>query len=193
MNKQPPNPYRWRLRAFAASFLLLLALTLLCLLRVEAMGHPRPPGTAVRAQVLRIPQTLKFHRRMERPQRTPETAEEAENERIEAALLAQAHVIKDCTVTHYDACAECCGKIDGITASGVQATPYVSVAVDPAIIPLGSDVLVDYGDGELHYYRADDIGAGVEGSHIDLCVNTYAEAVALGVRTATVYWIEPSV
>ena len=112
-----------------------------------------------------------------------------ENELIESALLAKAHKIENCTVTHYAVCVECCGKTDGITASGRIATPYVSVAVDPGIIPLGSDVLVDYGDGEINYYRADDTGSGVTGDHIDLCVSSYDEAVQMGVRTATVYWI----
>lgn len=116
-------------------------------------------------------------------------AEADENQLIESALLAKAHKIENCTVTHYAVCVECCGKTDGITASGRIATPYVSVAVDPGIIPLGSDVLVDYGDGEINYYRADDTGSGVTGDHIDLCVQSYDEAVQLGVRTATVYWI----
>lgn len=120
---------------------------------------------------------------------TVEEPEEVENELIEAALLARAHVIEDCVVTHYDCCVQCCGKDDGITASGVRATPGVTVAVDPTVIPLGSDVLVDYGDGEIHYYRADDIGAAVKGSHIDLCVSTHEGALQLGRRTATVYWI----
>lgn len=117
-------------------------------------------------------------------------AEEPENELIEAALLASAHVIEACTVTHYDACAACCGKTDGITASGVRAAPYITCAVDPDVIPMGSDLLVDYGDGELHYYRADDVGGAVQGNHIDLCASSHAEAVALCVRTATVYWVE---
>ena len=118
-----------------------------------------------------------------------EEPEEAENERIEAALLARAHAIEDVTVTHYDCCVECCGKDDGITASGVKATPGVTVAVDPTVIPLGSDVLVDYGDGEIHYYRADDVGGAVKGSHIDLCVGSHEEALQLGRRTATVFWV----
>lgn len=115
--------------------------------------------------------------------------EEPENELIEAALLAKAHVIEDCTVTYYDICVECCGKADGITASGTRAMPGVTVAVDPSVIPLGSDVLVDYGDGEIHYYRADDVGAAVKGNRIDLCVSSHNEALQLGRRTATVYWV----
>lgn len=124
------------------------------------------------------------------PIQAAEPPEDPENEMIEAALLDSAHVIEGCIVTHYDACAACCGKTDGTTASGVRATPYVTCAVDPDLIPLGSDLLVDYGDGELHYYRADDVGGAVLGNHIDLCVSSHEEAVSLGVRTATVYWAE---
>lgn len=118
-----------------------------------------------------------------------EPQEEPENELIEAALLASAHRLDDVTVTHYDCCVECCGKADGITASGVRATPGVTVAVDPDVIPLGADVLVDYGDGEICYYRADDTGSGVVGKCIDLCVADHQTAVQLGRRTATVWWV----
>lgn len=123
------------------------------------------------------------------PEPVEEPQEEPENELIEAALLASAHRLDDVTVTHYDCCVECCGKADGITASGVRATPGVTVAVDPDVIPLGADVLVDYGDGEICYYRADDTGSGVVGNHIDLCVADHQTAVQLGRRTATVWWV----
>lgn len=121
--------------------------------------------------------------------------EEAENALIEEALLAKSHRIDNVTVTHYCICQQCCGKAPdhpaySITASGRRATPYVSVAVDPSLIPLGADVLVDYGDGEIHYYRADDTGSGVTGRHIDLCAGSHEEALQLGRRTATVYWVE---
>lgn len=109
----------------------------------------------------------------------------------EPLRLDQAHVLENVTVTHYDCCVECCGKVDGLTASGTHATPYSTVAVDPSVIPLGADVLVDYGDGAgLRRYRAEDIGGAIKGSHIDLCVGSHAEARQLGVKTATVYWME---
>lgn len=125
-----------------------------------------------------------------------EDQEEAENELIEAALLARATKIEDAIVTHYCICSKCCGKSPdhpayGITASGKLATPGVSVGVDPDVIPLGADVLVDYGDGEIHYYRADDTGIGISGNHIDLCVGSHQEALELGVRSATVWWVMP--
>lgn len=122
---------------------------------------------------------------------TEEEIEAAENDMIEAALLARATRLDDVLVTHYDCCMECCGKTDGITASGLRATPGVTVAVDPDVIPLGADVLVDYGDGEIQYYRADDTGSAVRGNHIDVCLASHEEAVQAGVTTATVWWVMP--
>ena len=112
----------------------------------------------------------------------------------EPLRLDQAHVLENVTVTHYDCCVECCGKTDGITASGTHATPYSTVAVDPSVIPLGADVLVDYGDGAgLRRYRAEDTGGAIKGNRIDLCVGSHAEALQLGKRTATIYWLDEEV
>ena len=119
-----------------------------------------------------------------------EVQESFENENIQNALLAKANKIEDVKVTHYCCCVKCCGKDDGITYSGVKATPGVTVAVDTSIIPLGSDVLVDYGDGIINYYRADDTGSAIKGNELDLCVSSHQEAINLGVRTVTVYWVE---
>lgn len=43
----------------------------------------------------------------------------------------------------------------------------------------------------LRRYRAEDTGGAVKGNHIDLCVGSHAEALQLGRRTATVYWVDP--
>lgn len=103
--------------------------------------------------------------------------------------------IVNATLTHYCVCEKCCGKEPdhpayGITASGRVAEPYLSVAVDPFVIPLGSTVYIDYGDGEIKEYRADDTGSGVIGAHIDLCVTEHEEALELGVKTVRVWWDE---
>lgn len=84
-------------------------------------------------------------------------------------------------------CVLCCGKADGITASGTKAVPYETCAVDPAVIPLGSNVLVKYEDGTILRLRAEDTGKGVRGNHIDVCVAEHKEAMTLGVRRAAVY------
>lgn len=148
-------------------------------------------GESVQPEQTLPPEPPAIVRTIQAVQNAPDAPEENENERIEAALLARAHKLEDVCVTYYDAhCVQCCGKTDGVTASGLQATPYVSAAVDPAVIPLGADLLVDYGDGILHYLRADDTGAAITGIRIDICVASHAEALWLGVDRADVYWVE---
>ena len=118
-----------------------------------------------------------------------EPQEDFENERIEDALLSRSSVIDDCTVTFY--CAErykhICGTGDGIAYDGTPVIPWATCAVDPSVIPLGSTVLVDLGDGEgLRTLVAND--TGVKGNHIDISVPTHDEALRLGIQTSTVYW-----
>ena len=117
-----------------------------------------------------------------------EPQEDFENERIEDALLARAHVIEDCTVTFY--CNEkyqhICGTGDGIAYEGTPALAWATCAVDPDVIPIGSTVMVDLGDGDLLTLVAND--TGVKGNHIDICVPTHDEALHLGIQTSTVYW-----
>lgn len=104
---------------------------------------------------------------------------------------ANANIIPLCTVTHY--CNELyphiCGTGDGLTSTQVPVTPYWTCAVDPSVIPYGSDVMVDYGD-RVEFWQAQDCGVAIKGNHIDLSVHTHEEAENLGFETATVYWME---
>lgn len=169
-------------------FLLLLLIWLVGFLVMDVTAAPLSKAIQVR-DVGRLPGD--DVPATERCYLTEEELEEAENEMIEIALLERAAKIEDVTVTHYCTCSACCGWSTGITASGRMATPGVSVAVDPDVIPLGADVLVDYGDGEINYYRADDTGSGVCGNHIDLCMESHEAALQSGVKTATVWWVMP--
>ena len=81
-----------------------------------------------------------------------ETREDYENQKITEALLAKAHKIEDCTVTWYTEAT--CGKTPdnpayGITASGLPVVEHLTVAVDRSVIPLYSDVFVQYADGTI--------------------------------------------
>lgn len=122
---------------------------------------------------------------------TEDEIKTTENELIEAALLAQSHKLEDVTITFY-CCEEyphICGTGNGITASGRRVTPYVSCAVDPDVIPLGSTVMLEH-NGEMVYLRADDTGAAVNGNHIDIAVPTHDFALSLGIQTADIWWCE---
>lgn len=101
-------------------------------------------------------------------------------------------VLRECTVTYY--CCEkrphICGGGTGKTATGTDVTAGRSAAVDPSVIPLGAEIYVDYGDGILHQYIAEDTGSAIGGAHIDLAVETHDEALQLGTAFATVWWIK---
>lgn len=122
---------------------------------------------------------------------TGEEMEAAENELIEAALLARSHKLEGATITFY-CCEErphICGTGTGITASGRRVTPYVSCAVDPAVIPLGSTIMIEH-NGEMLYLRADDTGPAIRGNRLDIAVQGHQEALSLGVKTADIWWCE---
>lgn len=122
---------------------------------------------------------------------TGEEMEAAENELIEAALLARSHKLEGATITFY-CCEErphICGTGTGITASGRRVTPYVSCAVDTDIIPLGSTIMIEH-NGGMVYLRADDTGTAVKGNHIDIAVKEHQEALSLGTKTADIWWCE---
>ena len=60
------------------------------------------------------------------------------------------------------------------------------VAVDPSIIPLGARVYIP-GYGEA---IAADTGGAIYGDRIDLCMETYGEAINFGRRYVTVYVLD---
>lgn len=77
------------------------------------------------------------------------------------------------------------GGGSGITATGIPAR-YGVVAVDPDVIPLGSRLFIP-GYGEA---IAADTGGAIIGNTIDLCMESYDEAIAFGRRSVEVYVID---
>ena len=74
---------------------------------------------------------------------------------------------------------------NGITATGSKAG-YGVVAVDPSIIPLGSQVYVPgYGVA-----IAADTGGAIKGNRIDVCYASKSEAYNWGVRNVSVYVLD---
>lgn len=85
------------------------------------------------------------------------------------------------TICHYCSCPLCCGKRDGITSSGTVAEMGRTVAVDPDVIPLGSEVLLN---GVA--YVAED--TGVHGHVIDVYIDRHEQAAAMGSYTTNICW-----
>lgn len=79
----------------------------------------------------------------------------------------------------------CCPGVDHITATGVHAG-YGVVAVDPAVIPLGSRLYIEgYG-----YALAGDTGSRIKGLRIDLGFDTKRQAIQFGRRPVRVYVVQ---
>lgn len=87
-------------------------------------------------------------------------------------------------LTAYCPCSRCCGKSDGITATGAAATAGRTIAVDPRVIPYGSQIEING-----HIYTAEDCGGGIKNNKIDIFFNTHQEALNFGMKYADIYLI----
>lgn len=93
--------------------------------------------------------------------------------------------IGDYKISHY--CTEkrehICGTGNGKTATGTMVTPGRTIAVDPNVIPYGTEVYIEgYG-----WRTAEDCGGGVKGKHIDMAVDTHNNAMSMGIKYAGVW------
>lgn len=84
------------------------------------------------------------------------------------------------TATAYCPCKKCCGKSDGITATGTKATAGRTIAVDPSIIPYGTEIIING-----HTYIAEDTGGAVKGNRVDIFFDTHEEARQFGRQILT--------
>lgn len=88
-------------------------------------------------------------------------------------------------LTHYcvEKTAHICGTGSGKTATGTEVTAGRTIAVDPTVIPYGTEVYIEgYG-----FRTAEDCGGGVKQKHIDIAVNTHDEANKLGTKKGGVW------
>jgi len=110
-------------------------------------------------------------------------------------LLSAESKLISVKATGYCPCEICCGSsADGMTAMGRNAI-LAGVAVDPAVIPLGSHLdIPGYSRGPNRngsWIKADDTGGAVKGFNIDVRFFTHEEALAWGVKHLTVrVWVK---
>ena len=113
---------------------------------------------------------------------TPVIIEEADPPEPELISLGEF------TITHY--CREnyphICNDGDArYTATGTEPTPGRTIAVDPDVIPYGSEVIING-----HTYIAEDTGGAINQNRIDIVVDTHAEALQKGLYSTEVFLIQ---
>lgn len=86
--------------------------------------------------------------------------------------------------TAYCPCVKCCGKSDGITATGVKAKANHTIAADPKILPYGTEILCGMGE-----FVVEDCGGSIEGNRVDFFFDTHEEAVKFGRQEFTI-WVK---
>lgn len=84
--------------------------------------------------------------------------------------------------TGYCPCAACCGKTNGITASGTVARTNHTIAADTGVLPFGTQVVIN---GKV--YTVEDRGGAIRGNRIDIYFGSHQEALNYGKQTVRVY------
>lgn len=92
-----------------------------------------------------------------------------------------------CKVTAY--CKEnyphiCNNGDSSTTATGTVPMAGRTVAVDPSVIPYGSEVLING-----HTYIAEDCGGAIKGNRVDILFDTHQEALNFGIRYLEVSYV----
>ena len=106
----------------------------------------------------------------------PEPKEEPKEEVNESSNLVSLGKFK---LTAYCPCSKCCGKSDGITASGTKATQGRTVACNS--LEIGTKIRING-----HDYVVEDRGT----SHIDIFFNSHQSALNFGVQYAEVFVVK---
>lgn len=108
-------------------------------------------------------------------------AMKSEMDGIESNLPTFAGVF---STTAYCKCERCCGIwSDSPTKSGTVPQEGRTIAVDPNVIPLGTQVLID---GQI--YTAEDTGSAIKGNVIDIYFSDHKETEEYG-RQERKVWI----
>ena len=92
-------------------------------------------------------------------------------------------------LTAYCSCEKCCGiwaynRPNGIVygAIGEELKEGYSIAVDPNVIPYGTEVIIND-----KIYKAQDCGGAIKGNRIDVYFNSHEDALEFGVKHEEVF------
>lgn len=79
------------------------------------------------------------------------------------------------TATAYCPCKKCSDNWGDLTATGVRAKEGRTIAVDPSVIPYGTEVIING-----NTYIAEDCGGLIKGNKVDIYFDTHEETLKFG-------------
>lgn len=88
-------------------------------------------------------------------------------------------------VSAYCACVKCCGKTNGITASGAKATANHTIAA-PSTYKFGTKIEI----AGMGIYTVEDRGGAITGNKLDIYFNSHSEALQFGRRNLQIRVVE---
>ena len=88
-------------------------------------------------------------------------------------------------ITYYCACKKCCGKDNGITASGVKAQEGITVAADTSKLPFGSKIYIN----GIGWRTVQDRGGSIKGNRLDIYISSHDDPKPYNVQYLDV-WVE---
>ena len=99
------------------------------------------------------------------------------------SITANGTALGNFKLTFYCACEQFSGGYGNNTATGTKCTEGRTIAVDPKVIPLGSEVFIE-GFGS---FIAEDTGGAIKQNKIDIYLSDHDRCYSLGVAKANVY------
>ena len=85
-------------------------------------------------------------------------------------------------ITYYCACEQCCGKTDGITASGVKVKEGVTVAADTSL-PFGTKLYIQ----GIGWRTVQDRGGSIKGNRLDIYISSHNDPMPYNVKNLDVW------
>lgn len=88
----------------------------------------------------------------------------------------------------YCACASCCGKTNGITASGAKASQWCTIAAGRCY-PIGTIIYIPYFKDKPNggWFVVQDRGGAISSNRLDIFMGSHGQALQFGRRNLTCY------
>ena len=104
---------------------------------------------------------------------------------LEALKQNQVAYIGKYKITYYCACKQCCGKTNGITASGAKVQEAVTVAADTSKLPFGTNIYIS----GIGWRTVQDRGGAIKGNRLDIYISSHNDPMPYNVQNLDV-WVE---